>query len=205
MALSAETEAILQGLREVARAPLAEAFTVPPAIYSSAEVHRIERERIFATEWQCPGLAADIPEPGDYLTFTINDQPFFSIRGKDGLVRSFSNVCLHRMMTLLRDRGKCRKIVCPYHAWTYDIEGKVIGAGYMGHRDPEFEKKGYRLPELRTEIWHGWIYVTLSPDTPSVAILLEELEPEDRALPSGRLFIGRPPGPRLANELEAPH
>jgi phenylpropionate dioxygenase-like ring-hydroxylating dioxygenase large terminal subunit len=178
MAISIATEAILRDLRVVANTPLAEAFTVPPAIYSSLEIHRLERERIFATEWQCPGLAADIPAAGDYITFTINDQPFFSIRGTDGAIRSFSNVCLHRMMTLLRDRGNFRRIVCPYHAWTYDTEGRVIGAGHMGHRDPEFEKKGYRLPELRTELWHGWIYVTLSPDTPSVHSLLAELEPE---------------------------
>jgi hypothetical protein len=65
MELSVKTEAILQGLRDVARTPLADAFTVPPAIYSSAEVYRLERERIFATEWQCPGLAADIPSAGD--------------------------------------------------------------------------------------------------------------------------------------------
>ncbi|MDP9138081.1 MAG: Rieske 2Fe-2S domain-containing protein [Pseudomonadota bacterium] len=178
MASSGATDTILQGLQEVARTPLAEAFTVPPAIYSSADVHRLERQRIFAVDWQCPGLAADIPAPGDYITFAINDQPFFSIRGNDGLIRSFSNVCLHRMMTLLRDRGNCRRIVCPYHAWTYDIEGRVIGAGHMGHRDPDFDKKGYRLPELRTELWHGWIYVTLSPDTPPVQSLLQELEPE---------------------------
>ena len=82
------------------------------------------------------------------------------------------------MMPLLDGRGSCgKKIVCPYHAWTYDTEGKVIGAGHMGGRDPAFDKKGYRLPQLRTEIWQGWIYVTLNPHAPSVSDLLLPLAP----------------------------
>lgn len=170
-------ESLLAGLHEVARSPLEEAFTIPPAIYSSPEIHALEAQRIFATDWLCPGLAADIPNPGDYITYTINDQPIFVIRGKDGTIRCFSNVCLHRMMRLLEDTGNCGRITCPYHGWTYDTEGRVIGAGHMGHRDPEFDKKGYRLPELRTEIWHGWIYVTLNKDAPPVAKLLAELDP----------------------------
>lgn len=172
------TAALLEGLHDVARSPLAEAFTIPPAMYSSEELYRLEGERIFAKEWVCPGLAADIREPGDYITFSILDQPFFTIRGRDGRIRSFANVCLHRMMILLEGHGRCGRITCPYHGWTYDTEGRVIGAGYMGHRDPDFDKKGYRLPELRTEIWQGWIYVTLNPDARPVAELLQELEAE---------------------------
>ena len=150
-------------------------------------------------------LPHDIPNPGDYITYAINDQPIFVIRGKDGAIRSFSNVCLHRMMTLLEDSGNCGRITCPYHGWTYDTEGRVIGAGHMGKRDPEFDKKGYRLPELRTEIWHGWIYVTLNGDAPSVARLLAELEPRSRPLRPCRLHLRRAPGPCLEDQLEASH
>src|SRR6188474_27551 len=114
---------LLEGLSKVAHSPLEEATTIPPAIYSSQAIHKLELERIFATDWLCPGLAADIPEPGDYITYSIVDQPFFSIRGKDGRIRSFSNVCLHRMMTLVLGHGKCGRITCPYHGWTYDTEG----------------------------------------------------------------------------------
>src|SRR5207248_3917003 len=169
---------LLEGLRRVAAAPLEEAFTIPPAIYGSEEIHKLELERIFAKDWLCPGLAADIPEPGDYITYSIIDQPFFTIRGRDGRIRSFANVCLHRMMILLEGHGRSGRITCPYHGWTYDTEGRVIGAGHMGRRDPEFDKKGYRLPELRTEIWQGWIYVTLNPDAAPVSTLLKDLEPE---------------------------
>jgi phenylpropionate dioxygenase-like ring-hydroxylating dioxygenase large terminal subunit len=86
------------------------------------------------------------------------------------------------MMTLLQDRGNCHRITCPYHGWTYDTDGRVIGAGHMAGRDPEFGKKGYRLPEIRTELWQGWIYVTLNNEAPSVAELLKELS-RSRPLP----------------------
>ena len=175
---SAHAQQILQGLKQVADSTLDEAFTVPPAIYSDAEIHQLELDRIFKTEWVSPGLALDIPDAGDYLTYSIAGQPIYIIRSRDGTVRSYANVCLHRMMTLLQGKGCAQRITCPYHGWTYDTEGKVIGAGHMAGRDPEFDKKGYRLPEIRTEIWHGIIYVTLNPDAKPVSTLLHELEPE---------------------------
>jgi choline monooxygenase len=178
MDLSSHAIAILAGLRKVAKSELQEAFTIQPAAYSDAEIHELEQQRIFKTEWLCAGLAAEIPNVGDYVTWNISGQPIYVIRCKDDAVRSYSNVCLQRMMTLLSGRGCTNRITCPYHGWTYDTEGKVIGAGHMGSRDPEFEKKGYRLPEVRTEIWQGWIYVTLNPAARPVAELLEELEPE---------------------------
>jgi choline monooxygenase len=178
MAQPPDVKRALKTLATVAASPFSQADTIPPMLYSSEDVHQLEKERIFAKEWVCPGLAADLPNPGDYITFSINDQPVLTLRGEDGVVRSFSNVCLHRMMPLVEGRGSCgRKLVCPYHAWTYDPQGKVIGAGHMGGRDPAFDKKQYRLPEIRTEIWEGWVYVTLNPDAPSVASLLAPLLP----------------------------
>ena len=178
MAPSPDVKRALDALAKVAVTPFSQADTIPPMLYSSEEVYRLERERIFAKDWMCVGLAADIPKPGDYVTFSVNDQPILTIRGDDGEVLSFSNVCLHRMMPLAEGRGSCgRKLVCPYHAWTYDTRGKVIGAGHMGGRDPAFDKKQYRLPEIRTEIWEGWTYVTLNPDAPTVASLLAPLLP----------------------------
>lgn len=178
MPLSQDVRQALDTLAAVAATPFTRADTIPPLLYRSDAVHALELERIFAKEWLCPGLAADIPNPGDYITFSIGDQPVLTMRGRDGVVRSFSNVCLHRMMPLVEGRGSCgNKLVCPYHAWTYDTEGKVIGAGHMGGRDPAFDKKQYRLPELRTEIWEGWIYVTLNPEAPRVSDLLAPLLP----------------------------
>ncbi|WP_373504373.1 aromatic ring-hydroxylating dioxygenase subunit alpha [Aestuariivirga sp.] len=178
MSLPQDVREALETLQSVAATPFAQSDTIPPLLYRSEDVHKLELERIFAKEWLCPGLAADIPNAGDYITFAMGDQPVFVMRGKDGVIRAFSNVCLHRMMQLVEGSGTCRnKIVCPYHAWTYDTEGHVICAGHMGGRDPLFDKKKYSLPQLRVEIWEGWIYITLNPDAPPVASLLADLLP----------------------------
>lgn len=178
MQVSAEVAAALDGLAAIAAGPFAQAVTIPPLLYHAPEVLALEQARIFAPGWVCPGLAADIAAPGDYLTYSIGAQPIFVVRGMDGALRAFSNVCLHRMMPLLRGAGHCgARITCPYHAWSYDTAGQVIGAGHMGGRDPVFDRHRHRLPELRCEVWQGWIYVTLNPAAAPVADLLAGLAP----------------------------
>ncbi|MGH6931645.1 MAG: aromatic ring-hydroxylating oxygenase subunit alpha [Dongiaceae bacterium] len=169
-----ESEVLLRQLVELARAPRENSTPNQPGMYRSPEIYALEQKEIFAKEWLCAGRALDVPKPGDYLTFSIGDQPVFSIRERDGKVRSFSNVCLHRMMRLLDGQGNCSRIVCPYHAWTYDLDGQLIGARHM-NKTPGFDVKDFRLPEVRTEIWHGWIYITLNPAAPSVASQLRAL------------------------------
>ncbi len=172
--MPAESDVILTLLAERARAEPKKAMTAPPAFYRSEEIARLETERIFKHDWLCAGLAAEIPGTGDYITFSIAGQPIFVIRDGQGKVRSFSNVCLHRLMQLLDGHGNARRITCPYHAWTYDLDGRVLGAGHMG-RPPHFDKRDYCLPEIRTEVWEGWIYVTLNPEAPRVADMLAPL------------------------------
>ena len=167
-------DGLLRQLADLAGTPFGQATGIPPEFYRRADVLELERERIFAREWLCPGLAADIPTPGDYITFSINDQPVFVVRGHDEQIRSFSNVCLHRMMRLLEDRGSCRTIACPYHGWSYDLHGRVLGAPHM-KRTPGFQPAGLSLPAIRTEIWEGWIYVTLDSEAPGVGETLAPL------------------------------
>ena len=170
-----ETQNLLAQLSQLANGPANRSTALPPGLYHDPEIFALERRKLFAKGWLCPGLAAEIAKPGDYLTFTIGDQPVFSIRGEDGAIRSFSNVCLHRMMRLLDGRGNCPRIVCPYHAWTYGIDGHLLGAPHM-KESPGFEPRALGLPEIRTEIWEGWIYVTLDPEAASVAELLRSLQ-----------------------------
>ncbi len=165
-------ESILAEIRQ--RADAEPARALPPGAYRDPELHALERDRIFAVDWQCAGLAAEIPEPGDYLTFAINDQPIVVVRGDDGVVRSFSNVCLHRMMRLADGRGRCRKFTCPYHAWTYDLNGRLVAAPHM-RETPGFRVADHALPAVRTELWEGWIYVTLNPAAPATATLFGPL------------------------------
>jgi len=165
---------VFNALRECAESPMERAHTMPPVVYRSPELLALEKEKIFAADWHCPGLAAEIPEIGDYLTFQVADQPIVVIRGKDGDIRSFSNVCLHRMMRLAEGRGNCRRLICPYHAWTYGLDGRLIGAGHMG-RTAGFRDRAHVLLEIRTEVWEGWIYVTLNPKAVPIAELLAPL------------------------------
>jgi choline monooxygenase len=104
----------------------------------------------------------------------LDGQPVVVLRDELGDLRGLSNVCLHRMSVLLEGRGNVRRIVCPYHAWNYTLDGTLAGAPMM-ERQAGFCKESYHLPSIRCETWQGWIYVTLNPDAPSVATQLEEL------------------------------
>jgi len=168
------TETLLAELARLANGPLTAATAMPPGLYHDPEIFARERDKLFARGWLCPGLAAEIPKPGDYLSFSINDQPLFVIRGEGG-IRAFANVCLHRMMRLVEGRGSCSRIVCPYHAWTYDTDGQLLAAAHM-KRTPGFDPREHHLAEIRCEIWQGWIYVTLDPAAESLSRLLAPLE-----------------------------
>jgi phenylpropionate dioxygenase-like ring-hydroxylating dioxygenase large terminal subunit len=101
---------------------------MPKAVYTSPDFAKAEEEHIFAKEWLCAGRADALPNPGDYLTMVIAGEPVIILRDRDGVLRGMSNVCRHRMSTLLEGRGNVRSIVCPYHAWTYNLDGSLRGA-----------------------------------------------------------------------------
>ena len=168
------TESLLAELSRLAKGPLTEATAMPPGLYHDPAIFAREREKLFARGWLCAGLAAEIPKPGDYLSFSINDQPVMVIRGEDDRIRALANVCRHRMMRLVEGRGSCSRIVCPYHAWTYGLNGQLLAAPHM-KRTPGFEPRELRLAEIRSEVWEGWIYVTLDPAAQSLAAQLAPL------------------------------
>ncbi len=168
---------ILHSLKNLAALPLEQAAAMFSEMYTSVELLELEKERIFNKQWLCAGRVDSIPNPGDYLTYFIGVQPIVLIRQDDGDIHAFANVCRHRMMQLLDGVGTCarKRIACPYHAWTYSIDGELVAAPYMRER-PGFDKADYSLLAVRCEQWEGWIYVTLNPDIESVAVLLAELQ-----------------------------
>jgi choline monooxygenase len=161
-------------LNETISQPFADACGMPANVYTSPDVAALEQQRVFRREWICVGRTDAIPESGAYLTYEIGGQPIFVIRDQAGAIRAFSNVCLHRMALLLEGRGRTSAIICPYHAWTYGLDGSLRGAPHM-ERTAGFHKENYCLPELRTDTWLGWIYVTLNPDVAPVAQRLSKL------------------------------
>jgi len=154
-------KALLKQLGELAARPLSEATSMPKQVYLSDEFNRLEQEKIFDQEWICAGRTDDVPNPGDYRTFQLGKQPLVIIRQKDGSIEALSNVCLHRMMQIVEGRGNAKKMVCPYHAWTYGIDGQLKAAPHMD-KSSCFDKGHHKLPNIRLEIWCGWIYVTLN-------------------------------------------
>ncbi|MGB2069130.1 MAG: aromatic ring-hydroxylating oxygenase subunit alpha, partial [Candidatus Puniceispirillaceae bacterium] len=165
---------VLTALKRLAATPLDAATAPPKAIYTLPEMTAHEMDRIFATEWLCAGRADEVPNPGDYMAFECGDQPLIIIRGMDGSISARSNICRHRMMRLVEGRGNARKFTCPYHAWTYNLDGQLVGAAYMD-RTSCFNKSDIQLPAVRCEEYLGWIYVCLDPDVAPVADMLAEL------------------------------
>jgi phenylpropionate dioxygenase-like ring-hydroxylating dioxygenase large terminal subunit len=102
------------------------------------------------------------------------------VRDEQCELRAYSNVCRHRMSLLMNGQGNCRRMICPYHGWTYDLQGGLAGAPRMD-RSPAFDKRDYRLPEIRLEIWQGWIYLTLNPNARPMADRLSTLHDKIQA------------------------
>jgi phenylpropionate dioxygenase-like ring-hydroxylating dioxygenase large terminal subunit len=148
--------------------PFEQARAMPPSVYTSEEFLNRELSDIFSKDWFCVGRADALPNAGDFVTQDLAGQPIMVIRDKEGNLRAQSNVCLHRMSTLLHGRGNARSIVCPYHAWTYNLDGSLRGAPAMTLNEG-FCKEHYKLPQVRCEEWLGWVFVTLNPDAPKVS------------------------------------
>jgi phenylpropionate dioxygenase-like ring-hydroxylating dioxygenase large terminal subunit len=155
--------------------PFSQARAMPTSVYTSPAFLEHELKDVFAREWFCVGRASALANQGDYLTFELAGQPIFVMRGEGGHLRAMSNVCLHRMSTLLEGTGNKRGIVCPYHGWTYNVDGSLRAAPAMGQNE-NFCKSDYRLPQVRCEEWLGWVMVTLNPDAAPVRDTLTEVE-----------------------------
>jgi phenylpropionate dioxygenase-like ring-hydroxylating dioxygenase large terminal subunit len=155
--------------------PFETARAMPKSVYTSDEFLAAELEHVFKRDWFCVTRSDALANPGDYTTLELAGQPIMVIRDRDGKLRAQSNVCLHRMSTLLEGSGNARTIVCPYHAWTYNLDGSLRGAPAMTMNEA-FCKDAYALPQIRCEEWLGWVMVTLNPEAPPVAEQLAEVE-----------------------------
>jgi phenylpropionate dioxygenase-like ring-hydroxylating dioxygenase large terminal subunit len=174
-AMTAPALSALAELRANVAQPFTRAQAMPKSVYTSPDFAAAEERHIFAKDWLCAGRADALPNPGDYLTMEIAGEPIIILRDRDGALRGMSNVCRHRMSTLLEGRGNVRSIVCPYHAWTYNLDGSLRGAPAMAANEA-FCKEDIKLPSVRVENWLGWILVTLNPDAPPPEKALAEVE-----------------------------
>ena len=131
--------------------------------YTDPEVFKIETNGLLTRTWQFAGHANQLKETGDYFTFDMAGESLFCIKGRDGEIRTFYNVCQHRAHQLVSGQGQTRVVVCPYHAWTYELTGE-LRAGPNIKAVEGFDKSSICLTSVRTEIFLGFIFVNLDND-----------------------------------------
>ena len=172
-------EALPAGRASVLK-PLAEASTLPPEFYTSPEIFAAEMERVIRRNWYSVGHVAEIPNPGDYFRFDLAGEPLVIVRGRDGVVRALSAVCRHRWMTVVEGAGNTGTFSCPYHKWTYALDGSLMAAPLMDEA-ADFDRKNCSLPNFGCEVWQGIIFVNLdgkaAPLEPQLQPLAQELAP----------------------------
>ena len=125
--------------------------TLPYSWYTDPDVLRREQERIFRGAWQYVGHLGQLPEPGTFFTAKAGRIPIVVTRAKDGEVRAFRNVCRHRGFQVADGEGKRETLQCPYHAWTYGLDGRLLGAPHM-EEVPHFRKEDYPLHRVHTAL-----------------------------------------------------
>lgn len=156
------------------RKPLAQASTMPPRVYSSAEWYEREVETIFKKGWLVAIREEEIPNPGDYVRVDFFDEPLVVVRGNDGVIRTLSAACRHRGAEIVSGKGNCRALVCPYHAWSYSLSGELLAAPSMEAAEG-FDRSNCRLPSVRTETWGGFVCVNFDDDAKSLRDTLGDL------------------------------
>src|SRR5256714_14423045 len=140
------------------------ARTLPGRYYTAPEVFAAEQERIFQRNWICVGRDAALADPGDYLVVEIAGESLIVLRDQSGERRAYYNVCRHRGTRLCEaPRGRLSETIqCPYHAWTYALDGRLIGAPHMNEIEG-FDKKSYPLHRVALHEWAGFLFVNLDP------------------------------------------
>ncbi len=153
---------------------IARAWTLPARVYTDPGVHAAEKEKIFGCTWQVVGHFGQVANPGDYFPTEIIGEPLLIVRGADGVLRGFYNVCRHRAGPPAEGCGSRKLFRCGYHGWTYDLDGSLISAteieGVEGFRPEDFA-----LVPVRTEEWLNFVFVNLDPDAEPLRESLSEL------------------------------
>jgi Rieske 2Fe-2S family protein len=157
------------------RQPTERASTLPARAYHDSAVFDWEREAIFAQDWLYAGRADQAAGPGDYFLTAVNGQNLVIVRGDDNVLRAFHNVCRHRGATIVQEPcGQLVRFQCPYHAWVYDLQGKLRAPRYTSTLE-EFDPAGFGLYPVQLETWQGMVFVSLSPEPVSFAHYLGDL------------------------------
>ena len=168
--------------------------TLPGGDYHRPEIFELERERVFFRRWYYLGRVDELAEPGDYVAYDVAGESIVVVRGKDGKLRGFYNVCRHRGSRLCElGAGHARgAIKCPYHAWSYSLEGSLIGTPMVA--EDEVDRASLGLWPVTVDVWAGFLFANLSDDPEPLLDFLaaepEEPLPLERFGPLGELRVG---------------
>jgi choline monooxygenase len=149
-------------------APLAEAWTIPAAWYVDPRIMELERRTVFSRSWQLVGRAEQVRKPGQYVTCELAGEPLLVVRGDDQVLRGFFNVCRHHAAAVMTaSEGETRNLRCPYHGWTYSLEGELRGTpDFIGVCD--FDRAANGLAPVETAVWENWVFVKLDRSGPAL-------------------------------------
>jgi Rieske 2Fe-2S family protein len=151
------------------------AETLPQRYFVSAEIFAEELQKIFATNWVLVGHQSQLAGPGDYFLADVAGESLIVTKDQRSTIRAFYNVCRHRGARLCEEQnGHGATIQCPYHAWTYALDGRLLGAPHMDET-PGFNKTEYPLKPARLGLWEGFIFLNLADDSPSLEKWFEPL------------------------------
>jgi len=150
------------------KAPLSEAFTIPAPWYVDPRIAELEAQTVFTNTWQVVGRADQVERPGQFVTATIAGEPIVAVRGADGQLRAFYNVCRHHAAKVVTEPcGSASMLHCPYHGWNYGLDGSLKGMPeFDGVKN--FERQENGLVPVKAEIWEPFVFVTLDPKAQSL-------------------------------------
>jgi choline monooxygenase len=154
---------------------LEDAFTIPSSWYTHPEMLELELRAVFGRTWQMIGRTGHISSPGDYVTAQVANEPVLAVRNADGSLKAFFNVCRHHAAAVATEPcGTAQLFRCPYHGWTYGLDGSLKGApDFNGVRNFDRSKNG--LVPVRIDTWEQFLFVSLDPETPPLREFLGEL------------------------------
>ena len=152
--------------------PLAEAWTIPATWYVDPRIMDLERRTVFAQSWQMVGRAEQVRKPGQYITCELAGEPLLIVRGDDQVLRGFFNVCRHHAAAVVTAAaGETRNLRCPYHGWTYSLEGELRGTpDFAGVCD--FDRAANGLAPVETAVWENWVFARLERGGPALESFL---------------------------------
>ncbi len=166
-------------------APLEQASTIPALWYTNQSLYELELQTVFAHSWQLAGRVDQLAEPGQYITSEIAGEPIVVVRGSDNELRGFFNVCRHHAAAVMTEpAGKVNNLRCPYHGWTYSLEGELKGTpDFTGVCD--FDRANNGLKPLDVALWENWVFVRVQEGCGQVSLesfLGKDLHNQIRAL-----------------------